>query len=134
MTFHRSRVAILVVYALMMVIISLTVAKDPPGKKLVKPITSCSTLSLPYEPMGIVNTSSTSRYFTWYQESCSDEELIDHSSIIQLVQQSVHQYQLMTQINNHSSTAAELFSTVRLFPFYPQQMRELCILSDYNKC
>ena len=59
--------------------------------------------------MGIVNTSSTSRYFTWHQESCSDKEWIDHNSIIQLVQQSVHQHQLMMQMKNHSNVATELW-------------------------
>lgn len=116
--FHRSRVGILVAYALMMVIIyQFNSNEGTSRKKLVKPITSCSTLAAPYEPMGIVN--STSRDFTWHQESCNDEDLIDHGTIVQLLQQSVHQYQLMLQMNHYSSTATQLWNYIQYSQVIP---------------
>ena len=67
----------------------------------------------------LINTSSTSRDFTWQQENCCDEELIDHGSIIQLVQKSVHQHQLMTQMKNHSNMATELWKFIQYSQVIP---------------
>ena len=122
--FHRSRVGMLIAYALMMVIIyQFNSTQVGTRKQLTPPITSFTTsITTHTEPMGIVSSpTGTSRDSTWHQDSI-DEDIIDESSVGDLIIQSLSQQHLMSHVSKHSKTATNWWKFIQfgqVVPFVP---------------
>ena len=140
--FHRSRVGILLAYALMMVIIyQFNSSEGSSRKQLVKPITSCNTISNTTEPMGIVRTLPANSDFTWNQENV-DEEIIDHISVGELLQQSVSQFPHVAneetfkysnrfmEVYSIYSQVVPMFSTMNENTLHKERLKQL--LADWR--
>ena len=119
--FHRSRVGMLVAYALMMAIIYQFNTADESRKQVSPPITTFSNLltTTPIEPMGVIRSPTTTiADYTWQQDN-SENDIIDESSAIALLNQSLSQHQLVSQMGKHSDTATNIWKFIQFSQVIP---------------
>ena len=132
--FHKSRIGILLSYALMMTIIHQYNTKDHHIRKsILKPLLrQCN--STPNEVMGIVSQSARNNASdqTWWQET-SEDDYLDLSSILNILQVSLSQLTIYKQLKARTQTASSLWKYTPFMQILPQptDLQNICNDSEY---
>lgn len=130
--FHKSRIGVLLAYAMMMTIISHFNNKDTQSRKAVfRPIrlslAGCeqdNIISL--ERMGIMNVDRNNEDLTWIQEE--GEDAIDPASIKDILSASTSQFVMHKAMKKQSTTSTQLWRYIPYMQVLPNQ-----ISSDDNE-
>ena len=129
--FHKSRIGILLSYALMMTIIHQYNSKPHNNRKSIfVPVKKCFGNEVDtntYEPMGIINSETGSDH-TWYQEN-SDGDIIDTTSVVDILQVSLAQLTIYKGMKSQTNTASSL---LKYMPFAQILPYIECARSDQN--
>ena len=110
--FHKSRIGILLAYALMMTIICRFNRKDDytSRRKLVKPVTALSPTIREKEPMGLPVKCTTNDY-TWQQEQ--QEGMFETMQLMDITDQAFSQFKLSKLFTAYCKTAVQVWKYMR---------------------
>jgi hypothetical protein len=128
--FHKSRLGILLAYALMMMIIHQSNSKGFGRKNLYKPISTAKTIDSNHlERMGIME-STTNEDSTWMQEQTHTEDSIDPSEIESTILISLTQFNVHKSMRAQTKTATQLWKYIPFTQLLPLIYIRNSVLSD----
>lgn len=122
--FHKSRIGVLLAYAMMMTIISHFNNKDSQSRKAVFRPTRLSLAgceqNISLERMGIMNIDRNNEDLTWIQEE--GEDAIDPASIKDILSASISQFVMHKAMKKQSSTSTQLWKYIPYMQVLPTQI------------
>lgn len=108
--FHKSRIGILLSYALMMTIVHQYNSRNHSSRKsIINPVCVCDDTAIANEPMGIVSSDAIGQDQSWQQDHTDD--IIDTTSILNILQASLSQLYILKAMKSQKTANGNYFFT-----------------------